>query len=179
MKISKNIPKQQNQRGFFFLCRAHSVAALCLCTLARMARFGSAYLPVPLIKILKCYTNVLLKKLNIFLKIVFLNNLYTQHGAWIYNPKIKSSLLYWLNQPGTLTFNFNHIMLHCALCFCSCSSNHPGVPSPLYSTWQMTSHTSRDIRAKDILFNLAYLATCVWNRESKWTPTLSYTKIKS
>ena len=34
-------------------------------------------------------------------KILFLSNLYTQHGAWIHNPKIKSHMLYQQSQPGT------------------------------------------------------------------------------
>ena len=35
-----------------------------------------------------------------FLKILFLSNLYNQHGAWTYNPEVKSHMLYWLSQPG-------------------------------------------------------------------------------
>jgi len=37
-----------------------------------------------------------------FLKILFLSNLYTQRGVQIYNPEIKSPILYWLSQPGAL-----------------------------------------------------------------------------
>ena len=35
-----------------------------------------------------------------FLKILFLSNLYTQHGARTHNLEIKSHMLYWLSQPG-------------------------------------------------------------------------------
>ena len=35
-----------------------------------------------------------------FLKILFLGNFYTQHGAWTYNPDIKSSMLYQQSQLG-------------------------------------------------------------------------------
>ena len=34
-------------------------------------------------------------------KILFLSNLYTQHGVWIYNPKIKSHMLHQLSQPSS------------------------------------------------------------------------------
>ena len=36
----------------------------------------------------------------VFFKILFLSNLYTQCGAWSYNPKTKSCMLFRLNQPG-------------------------------------------------------------------------------
>lgn len=35
-----------------------------------------------------------------FLKKIFLSNLYIQHGAQIYNPRIKSCMLSWLSHPG-------------------------------------------------------------------------------
>ena len=38
---------------------------------------------------------------KIFLKILFLNNLYTQCGAQTHNPEIKSHMPYQLSQPGT------------------------------------------------------------------------------
>ena len=37
-----------------------------------------------------------------FFKILFLSNLYTQNGAQIHNPKIKSSKLHWPSQPRAL-----------------------------------------------------------------------------
>ena len=45
-------------------------------------------------------------------KILFLSNLYTQHGAWTHNPKIKSWMLFQPNQPGApafVVFNLNYI----------------------------------------------------------------------
>ena len=47
----------------------------------------------------------------IFFKILSLSNLYTQCGAGIYNPQIKSSVLHQLSQPGALliiTFKLDH-----------------------------------------------------------------------
>ena len=37
----------------------------------------------------------------LFLKILFLSNLYTQHGAPTHNPEIKGCSLQWLSQLGT------------------------------------------------------------------------------
>ena len=38
--------------------------------------------------------------LSLFFKILFLSNLYTQHGARTHNPKVQSRVLYWVSQPG-------------------------------------------------------------------------------
>lgn len=35
-----------------------------------------------------------------FLLKVYLNNLYTHCGAWIYDPEIKRGMLLWLSRPG-------------------------------------------------------------------------------
>ena len=35
-----------------------------------------------------------------FFKILFLSDVYTQHGAWTHNPETKSCTLYALSQPG-------------------------------------------------------------------------------
>lgn len=47
---------------------------------------------------------------------IFLNNLYTHHGVWNFNPKIKGLMLYWLCQPGACGIcifkrNIEHIII--------------------------------------------------------------------
>ena len=41
------------------------------------------------------------------------DNLYTQHGARIHDPEIKSHMLFWLSQPGTpLSSIFNAYIVY-------------------------------------------------------------------
>ena len=54
--------------------------------------FFSPFFPNTL---LHAYYNKCILFLNLFV-----SDLYTQHGAQIHNPKIKSRMLYWLSQPG-------------------------------------------------------------------------------
>ena len=44
--------------------------------------------------------------LLLFFKILFLSNLYTQHGAQTYNPEIKSRMLDQLSQSGTPIYGY-------------------------------------------------------------------------
>ena len=49
-----------------------------------------------------------------FLSIVFLSNLYTQCGAWTYNPDIQSHMLFQMSQPGVPIY-FLFMEIECAL----------------------------------------------------------------
>ena len=40
---------------------------------------------------------------------LFLSNLYTQHGSQIHDPKIKSYMFFWLNQPGA-SIDFSYVL---------------------------------------------------------------------
>ena len=57
--------------------------------------------------------------------ILFFSKLYPQHGAWTHNSKIRSGMLYWLNQPSAL-WEFSVYFLFCkgAICWsCICRGN--------------------------------------------------------
>ena len=44
---------------------------------------------------------------GVFFKILFLSNLYTQHGARTHNPEINSLMCHWLSQPSSPHCGFN------------------------------------------------------------------------